>query len=177
MTVYVTDQVFVHDLYGEQSIQRRSTFHQQQVSEGENVWIKGSFKLNILEDESSLVQIGQRQERVFHSFQLDAPQPTSWVSFPTPEKPLEKFKFASFDIYFSQDIQLWTRQTYSFLDFLGDLGGLYDALIGLVHISIAPIGGFAVKIALLTTFEKSQPITKSNDSDKLLARSKQLTKQ
>ena len=82
----------------------------------------------MLEDESSLFQIGEQEERVFHTIQLEAPQPTSWVNFPTDEKPNNKYKYASFDIYFSQDQQIWNRQTYSLLDLMGDLGGLFDAL-------------------------------------------------
>ena len=84
-------------------------FHSAQVSQGDNSWIKGTFKRNELEDETSYLQFGQTQDKVFHTFELEPPQSTSWVNFPTKENPSNKFKFASFDIYFSQDKMVWNR--------------------------------------------------------------------
>lgn len=39
----------------------------------------------------------------------------------------------------------WSRQTYSSLDFLGDLGGLYDALRLIAQTIVAPFSSFALK--------------------------------
>ena len=80
-------------------------FHTKQISKGENMWIKGTFKRNTLEDETGYLQLGQSQERTFHTFELETPQSTSWVKFPTRENPSNKFKYASFDLYLSQDVQ------------------------------------------------------------------------
>ena len=44
-----------------------------------------------------------------------------------------------------------TRQTYSFLDWLGDMGGLFDALYLLGMIILAPISKFALKTELLSS--------------------------
>ena len=44
-----------------------------------------------------------------------------------------------------------TRQTYSFLDWLGDMGGLFDALYLIGMIILAPISNFALKTELLTS--------------------------
>ena len=126
-------------------------FHQQQVSEGENVWIKSVFKRNVLDDETNLLPIAT-DERVFHTFELEKPQPTSWVNFPTTLEPNNKFKYASFDIYFSQDTQFWSRQTYSLLDFLGDLGGLYEAQKYIFGFLVSPISAFALKVATMANF-------------------------
>ena len=50
----------------------------------------------------------------------------------------------------SPDVQHWSRQTYSFLDFLGDLGGLKDGLIALGAVFIGPIAAFNLKATLLS---------------------------
>lgn len=44
-----------------------------------------------------------------------------------------------------------TRQTYSFLDWLGDMGGLLDALYLIGMIIMAPISSFALKTELLSS--------------------------
>ena len=44
-----------------------------------------------------------------------------------------------------------TRQTYSILDWLGDMGGLFDALYLIGMIIVAPISNFALKAELLSS--------------------------
>jgi len=41
------------------------------------------------------------------------------------------------------------RQTYSMLEWLGDIGGLFDALYIIGSVFVAPLTGFALKTALL----------------------------
>ena len=43
------------------------------------------------------------------------------------------------------------RQTYSILEWLGDVGGLFDGLMLIGKFFILPIGGLALKLKLLTT--------------------------
>ena len=43
------------------------------------------------------------------------------------------------------------RQTYSLLDWLGDVGGLYDGLHLLIHYFVVPLGAYALKVELLTS--------------------------
>ena len=50
----------------------------------------------------------------------------------------------------SLHLMLWERQTYSLLDWLGHLGGLYDALFHLAKVLISPISVFAVNSTLLS---------------------------
>ena len=81
----------------------------------------------------------QSKDKVFYTFELEDPQPTSWVHWPTTEKPSNKFKYASFDIYFSSDKQVWFRTTYSFFDWLGDLGGLYNGFTAVIGVLVEPL--------------------------------------
>ena len=49
----------------------------------------------------------------------------------------------------SPDVIVWNRQTYSTLDFLGDLGGLFDALKLIGEAVIAPFSEFALKVTMM----------------------------
>lgn len=85
-------------------------------------------KMNLLEDEAELIQYGQPSETTFLDFHMEDSLPSSWIYFPTAENPSTKFKFTSMEIKMSLDLVTWGRQTYNLLDWLGDLGGLFDAL-------------------------------------------------
>ena len=43
------------------------------------------------------------------------------------------------------DVINWNRQTYSLLDWLGDLGGLLDILLHIGHVLVLPIASFNLK--------------------------------
>ena len=55
-------------------------------------------------------------------------QISSWNNYPTKEDPDALYKFTSIEVNFNKDINQINRQTYSLLDWLGDAGGLLDAL-------------------------------------------------
>ena len=55
--------------------------------------------------------------------------PSAWNKFPTPEDPGSQYKYTSLEITVNPDLKVLNRQTYGLLDFLGDCGGLLDALL------------------------------------------------
>ena len=55
------------------------------------------------------------------------PQVSSWRD-DLSEKPDGRYKFISAEVNFNMDLSAYNRQTYSLLDWLGDIGGLMDAL-------------------------------------------------
>ena len=55
------------------------------------------------------------------------------------------------EINFSPDNNIINRQTYSLLDWLGDLGGLLDALYLIGYVLISPLATFAINSKLLST--------------------------
>ena len=59
-------------------------------------------------------------------------------------------KYASFNIYLNKEKKTWSRKTYSVLELLGDLGGLYDALKLIFAAIVAPFAYLASKVSLLT---------------------------
>ena len=55
---------------------------------------------------------------------------------------------------------VWTRQTYSLLDWLGDLGGLLDILFYIGAALVEPVAHFTLNTTLMTSFfrfKKSKP--------------------
>lgn len=127
-------------------------------------WISLLLDRNILEDESVLVQYGQETETEFLTIEMKETQPSSWIYFPTEENPSLLYKFLSVEINLSPDLMLWERQTYSLLDFLGDLGGLYDALFLIVKVFVSPLSIFALNSTLLANFFRFRPSLKVEKS-------------
>ena len=71
--------------------------------------------------------------------------PSVWKDWPSEEEPENRFKFTGVEIRFSQDITIIERSTYSFLEWLGDVGGLYDGLRIFISFILSPISVFALK--------------------------------
>lgn len=50
------------------------------------------------------------------------------------------------------------RETYSLLDWLGDLGGLFDALFLIFSLIVAPVASFSMRATLLSKFFRFKPL-------------------
>ena len=69
---------------------------------------------------------------------MPPPQASMWINYPTKDNLNRDYKFGGIEINKSPDMQEWSRSTYSVLDFLGDLGGLLDALKYLFFVLVSP---------------------------------------
>ena len=47
------------------------------------------------------------------------------------------------------DVMNWSRQTYSLLDWLGDIGGLYGMIFSLASFMVYPVAKFRLETALM----------------------------
>ena len=52
------------------------------------------------------------------------------------------YKFVSGEFNVSIDLKNYSRETYSFLDWLGDLGGLIDILLILAKYIVGPFASY-----------------------------------
>ena len=103
-----------------------------------------------LEDETDFLQLGDSVKRYFTSpnqrqktdFQI---QKSGWRNFPN------KYKFFSTHITIGSDVLKIRRKTDSFLDWLGDWGGLLDSLYFICDILVSPYAAYILrsKLALL----------------------------
>ena len=64
------------------------------------------------------------------------------------------YKFGSWELNMHGDRVNWNRQTYSLLDWLGDLGGLTDALLYLSKAIVASLSGHSLRVTLTKSFVK-----------------------
>ena len=105
-----------------------------------------------MEDESDYLQFGYTEDKIFYGVDYsNLPEPSAWNRFPTAQDPSQRYKFTSIELNFSQDLQTINRQTYSVLDWLGDMGGLIDAIYILGMSLLSPFSYFALKTKLLYT--------------------------
>ena len=70
---------------------------------------------------------------------LNVGLPSSWSTYPTEDDPESPYKYASWYIRLSPDLNVVNRETYGFLDWLGDIGGLLDGLKYLFGWIVAPL--------------------------------------
>ena len=123
----------------------KSLLINQQFDEFKPSFIKGEIHKNILEDETNLIQLGYAEETSYIDYHLKLPEASAWNVFPTKENPNARYKFISVEFSFSYDQTLVQRQSYSLLDWMGDMGGLADAFYILGKLLIFPISSFALK--------------------------------
>ena len=65
---------------------------------------------------------GMEISREFFSWDLGEIEPSAMTDFPS------NYKFTSVEIWMDHDLSFHNRESYNFLDFCGDIGGLFDAL-------------------------------------------------
>ena len=113
---------------------------------------------NILEDESNYWNLLPPVEHSFYQFDEEyGAKSSAWNNFPTAKNPRSKYKHASLGIMISRDQMIWNRQTYSTLDYLGDLGGLYQALEFIAGWIVAPLTSYALNQTLMTSIYRYKP--------------------
>jgi len=90
--------------FGEESIERFSTFSNVQFDEKTPSWIPFSMQRNLLSDQTSYLNWGQgSEERPYNILSQGPILPSAWTKYPTEENPDTKFKFASIFLQMSLD--------------------------------------------------------------------------
>ena len=73
------------------------------------------------------------------------------------------YKFNSFWFELRQELTVIERETYSLLEWLGDVVGLFDGLKLIFKILIVPLTSFALKAELLSEIWKSKKKASTSD--------------
>ena len=73
----------------------QSHFLTRQVDPEKPTWFDGRYMQTIVEDETSYFQYGQFKETEFWEFTLSPAKPSSWMYWPTPESPTNRYKYVS----------------------------------------------------------------------------------
>ena len=79
--------------------------------------------------------------------------PSTQNVWPTKDNPV-KYKINSFWVDLSKSLNTIERQTYSILEWTGDVGGLLDGLKLIGGFIIAPIASMALKLKLIQSNTK-----------------------
>ena len=75
-------------------------------------------------------------------------EPSAWTDHPS-RNATGLYKFISNDMFFDLEKMVVTRQTYDLLSWLGDIGGLGEALYYIGHMLVGPFAAFNSKSILL----------------------------
>ena len=93
----------VNEFDHDNKLNKYSTIVTVQADQYRPTWIEASVSKDLLEDEIALFQLGYAEEVNFQSLNFLPAKPSSWSKFPTPENPLNKYKFGSVNLFFSAD--------------------------------------------------------------------------
>ena len=135
---YVSEERFDPQAYDEDIIKREGVLYEAQIDSGTPTWAKYRIQTHHLEDESGYIQLGQVREHTYYKTTWEdlSVGPSSWTQYP------DRYKFLSLEFTFGKDYVQTRRSAYSLLDWLGDVGGLTDALFLLVELVVAPFASF-----------------------------------
>ena len=112
---------------------------------------------DVLEDEVTFVKLYQSVTD-YLSFEVDRLSSSAWLDFP------KYYKYTGLELSLSFDQQVTQRETYDFLEYIGDLGGLFEGLTKIFTMILAPIVGYSLDSYIAQTIfmvkPKSPPKTK-----------------
>lgn len=105
-------------------------------------WLPLFVERNLVEDEAGLLQYGDYELEDYYRLNFNTPLPSWMDHWPTEENPDNLYKFAAVWIEVSQDEFMTERDTYSLLEWLGDVGGLFDMLKLIGSWLVVPFASF-----------------------------------
>ena len=102
-----------------------------------------------LEDTTSVVKL-EGTEQEFMTVYQDLPIASAWTDHP------KKYKFTGFELLYDNNVRVTARETYGLLEFLGDLGGLFDALYYGFAFIVSPLSSFVLSAELMMSLFRVQ---------------------
>lgn len=90
--------------------------------------------------------------------------PTSWLSWPSANKTSANYKYVSVEFSLSMDQKNWSISTYRLLDWLSEVGGLFNTLLYVTKVLVGPMAGYTLRSTLVSNlfrYKKSRSVSKS----------------
>ena len=119
-------------------------------------WLLTQVQTAILEDETGYMQFGFGQTTEYFTYSKNFPESSAWIDHPS-KNATGLYKFVGIEVNLNQQKLIMTRQTYDFLTYLGDIGGLTDALHLLGKFLISPFSSFSLQSVLLGSLFRLLP--------------------
>ena len=148
LLIWYNQSEFDSNAYGEDRVIRSSELFSKQTDISKGQFTETFVELHQLADYTDYLQLGQFDEVQFFHTTFKETVSSLHNTWPTIEAN-GLFKFDSFYFELSSSMFQYERQTYSALEFVGDIGGLYDGLNQLSRMLLAPIATIALKQKLL----------------------------
>ena len=129
--MYFNDEVLNKESFGSDSITYESKILRTQINVDTPSYHFAPIHSQLLSDETGLFQFGNADETYLNGPQTDEEFvvfDSAWNTFPTKDDPRAHYKYASVHIGLENKLTQTNRKTDSFLDWLGDVGGLLDGL-------------------------------------------------
>lgn len=119
-------------------------------------WFKSAVQLFELQDDTAIFQLGYGSVTEFVSYERGVAQASAWNVHPTVD-PNGLYKFTSYEINLNQKSIVVNRSTYDILSWLGDLGGLNEALVRIVGLFLKPFTLYNLGSTMLVALFKLLP--------------------
>lgn len=147
--------------------------HRVQVDPKRANWIGAYIERNVLYDEIDILQYGQNQREDFLQMSFGFPEPSSKTIWPTKKDPSKLYKLASIWLEQGLSERIVERSTYSFLDWVGNVGGLFNGLRISFSLLLTPITAYSLRSVLLDQVYSSKDSKKVGiENEQSLAESK-----
>ena len=149
IVMYTNHVRFDTETYGESRLKKTSYFQSKQLLLREPSWVESHIDSFEVIDEVDVLQLGQQDSGEFKQIKNFPAANSNYRKWPTAENPDGIWKFGAFWIEQGQNKIFMERSTYSLLEWLGDIGGLFDALLMIGGALFGPIAAFMMKAELL----------------------------
>ena len=147
--VYFNQESFKQDEYGDLRIGRQSVIRNIQVDEYRPNYVDLYIWKNQLQDEIEFIKYGEEEEFEYNTVEFASPIPSAWFDHPSSGNPDGRYKFTSIAFQMCLDSMVIERSTYSILEWLGDVGGLFDALLIIGALIASPMVSFTMRLNVM----------------------------
>ena len=153
------DARFDQDKYDESKIVRQANILTQQFDPRQPNWNEVLFTETEFNDLASFVQYGQPfTQYLLHDMKIAKTHVSYFTNYPN------RYKFSSLTLRLNEDQKIINRQTYDILTWLGDLGGLNDALAYILAVLVTPFVSFEMSSDILNNLFMVKPLEPSPES-------------
>ena len=169
LLVYHNQKTFKQEAFGDDRVLHHSVLKKLRADMLSPHWFKTFVQTAELNDEIAWLQLGQESIVEFEKIEfIDSYFKSGWAQWPTKEIPDGKYKYTSIVVLFNQNLVRINRTAYSSLDWLGDVGGLFDALYLIGKFLMGPLATFTLQAELLSQGFRFLPSLSSNKAPPLL---------
>ena len=172
LVCYFNKGRFISNEYQDEPVERRSYIHKIRPDQNRPNWYKTFVHSTEVLDDSAFIQWGQQDDITFYDVNFQGMLISSYSDWPEKgvkyEAPAGRYKFSSLALYLDQDETIIERQTYSMLDWLGDIGGLADALHFIAQFVVEPFVDFALQVKLMQSIFVTLKNKQNEESEPML---------